>query len=100
MGARARGYILNLTRTAISYTYTLRYAKAKTPLSAPTAREPCRLYRVPPVRDPGRPGEWSVTVNYGLMLTSGAKTKVTTRFLVKNYPYDMFGRYSRYIAVT
>mgnify|MGYP007018262607 CR=1 FL=1 len=39
-------------------------------------------------------------VNYGLMLTSGAKTKVTTRFLVKNYPYDMFGRYSRYKAVT
>ena len=57
-------------------------------------------YRVPPVRDPGRPEEWSVTVNYGLMLTSGAKTKVTTRFLVKNYPYDMFGRYSRYIVVT
>ena len=23
------------------------------------------------------------------MLTSGAKTKVTTRFLVKNYPYDL-----------
>ena len=22
------------------------------------------------------------------------------RFLVKNYPYDMFGRYSRYKAVT
>ena len=22
------------------------------------------------------------------------------RFLVKNYPYDMFGRYSRYRAVT
>ena len=51
-------------------------------------------------RDPGRSEEWSVTVNYGLMLTSGAKTKVTTRFLVKNYTYDMFGRYSRYRAVT
>ena len=61
---------------------------------------PVLAYRVPPVRDPGRPEEWSVTVNYGLMLTSGAKTKVTTRFLVKNYPYDMFGRYSRYRVVT
>ena len=58
------------------------------------------FYGVPPARDPGRSEEWSVTVNYGLMLTSGAKTKVTTRFLVKNYPYDMFGRYSRYIVVT
>ena len=57
-------------------------------------------YGVPPARDTGRSGEWSVTVNYGLMLTSGAKTKVTTRFLVKNYPYDMFGRYSRYRVVT
>ena len=57
-------------------------------------------YGVPPARDPGRSEEWSVTVNYGLMLTSGAKTKVTTRFLVKNYPYDMFGRYGRYKAVT
>ena len=61
----------------------------------------CRvLYGVGSVRRPGRLGEWSVTVNYGLMLTSGAKTKVTTRFLVKNYPYDMFGRYSRYKDVT
>ena len=58
------------------------------------------IYGVGSVRRPGRLGEWSVTVNYGLMLTSGAKTKVTTRFLVKNYPYDMFGRYSRYKAVT
>ena len=57
-------------------------------------------YGVPPARDPGRSEEWSVTVNYGLMLTSGAKTKVTTRFLVKNYPYDMFGRYGRYTVVT
>ena len=57
-------------------------------------------YGVGSVRRPGRLGEWSVTVNYGLMLTSGAKTKVTTRFLVKNYPYDMFGRYSRYRVVT
>ena len=65
-----------------------------------TAQTFCDLYGVGSVRRPGRLGEWSVTVNYGLMLTSGAKTKVTTRFLVKNYPYDMFGRYSRYKDVT
>ena len=67
---------------------------------SPTRDPIVSAYGVPPARDPGRSEEWSVTVNYGLVLTSGAKTKVTTRFLVKNYPYDMFGRYSRYRVVT